>query len=100
MEDRRSLKSACHDDGSETDLLDEPAAGLNPSERAELVKVITRSYDEGYSFFLIEHNMDVVMKISDYITVLSFGKMRLQKVNQKRSRRIRRLSVHIWEVHT
>ena len=55
-------------------LLDEPAAGLNPSERAELVKVIQKSYDEGYSFFLIEHNMDVVMKISDYITVLSFGK--------------------------
>ncbi|MDY3250591.1 MAG: ABC transporter ATP-binding protein [Candidatus Choladocola sp.] len=55
-------------------LLDEPAAGLNPSERAELVKVIQKSYDDGYSFFLIEHNMDVVMKISDYITVLSFGK--------------------------
>lgn len=55
-------------------LLDEPAAGLNPSERAELVKVIEKSHDEGYSFFLIEHNMDVVMKISDYITVLSFGK--------------------------
>ena len=55
-------------------LLDEPAAGLNPSERAELVKVIEKSHNEGYSFFLIEHNMDVVMKISDYITVLSFGK--------------------------
>ena len=55
-------------------LLDEPAAGLNPSERAELVKVIEKFYGEGYSFFLIEHNMDVVMKISDYITVLSFGK--------------------------
>ena len=55
-------------------LLDEPAAGLNPSERAELVRVIQRSYEEGYSFFMIEHNMDVVMKISDYITVLNFGK--------------------------
>ena len=62
-------------------LLDEPAAGLNPSERAELVKVIEKSHNEGYSFFLIEHNMDVVMNlsnaitvVSDYITVLSFGK--------------------------
>jgi len=56
-------------------LLDEPAAGLNPSERAELVEVIYKAYEDGYSFFMIEHNMDVVMKISDYITVLSFGRM-------------------------
>ena len=56
-------------------LLDEPAAGLNPSERAELVDVIYKAYEDGYSFFMIEHNMDVVMKISDYITVLSFGRM-------------------------
>ncbi len=55
-------------------LLDEPAAGLNPSERVELVKVIQKSYDEGFTFFLIEHNMDVVMNLSDDITVLSFGK--------------------------
>lgn len=56
-------------------LLDEPAAGLNPSERAELVEVIDKAYEDGYSFFMIEHNMDVVMRISDYITVLSFGKL-------------------------
>ncbi len=55
-------------------LLDEPAAGLNPSERAELVKVIQQSFEEGFTFFLIEHNMDVVMNLSDDITVLSFGK--------------------------
>ena len=55
-------------------LLDEPAAGLNPSERAELISVIEQSHDEGYTFFLIEHNMDVVMNLSDDITVLSFGK--------------------------
>lgn len=55
-------------------LLDEPAAGLNPSERAELVSVIRKSHEAGYTFFLIEHNMDVVMNLSDDITVLSFGK--------------------------
>lgn len=55
-------------------LLDEPAAGLNPSERAELVQVIRKSHEEGYTFFLIEHNMDVVMTLSDDITILSFGK--------------------------
>ncbi len=56
-------------------LLDEPAAGLNPSERAELVSVIQKSFEEGFTFFLIEHNMDVVMNLSDHITVLSFGRM-------------------------
>ncbi len=55
-------------------LLDEPAAGLNPSERAELIQVITKTHREGFSYFLIEHNMDVVMNISDYITVLNFGR--------------------------
>lgn len=56
-------------------LLDEPAAGLNPSERAYLVSVIQRIHADGYTFFLIEHNMDVVMNLSDDISVLSFGKM-------------------------
>lgn len=56
-------------------LLDEPAAGLNPSERAYLVSVIQRTHADGYTFFLIEHNMDVVMNLSDDISVLSFGKL-------------------------
>lgn len=55
-------------------LLDEPAAGLNPSERAELIEVIQKTHTEGYSYFLIEHNMDVVMSMSDRITVLNFGR--------------------------
>lgn len=55
-------------------LLDEPAAGLNPSERAELIQVILKTHGEGFSYFMIEHNMDVVMNISDYITVLNFGR--------------------------
>lgn len=55
-------------------LLDEPAAGLNPSERAELIQVIKKTHKEGFSYFLIEHNMDVVMNISDQITVLNFGR--------------------------
>lgn len=54
-------------------LLDEPAAGLNPSERAELVKIILRVFEDGTDFFLIEHNMDVVMRVSHQITVLNFG---------------------------
>lgn len=54
-------------------LLDEPATGLNPNERKELVGIIQRLRDDGMTVFLIEHNMDVVMKISSWITVLNFG---------------------------
>lgn len=54
-------------------LLDEPATGLNPNERKELVGIIRRLKKDGMTIFLIEHNMDVVMKISSWITVLNFG---------------------------
>lgn len=54
-------------------LLDEPAAGLNPSERAEFVALIRRIHDEGKTIFMIEHNMDVIMNVSDQITVVNFG---------------------------
>lgn len=54
-------------------LLDEPAAGLIPSERAAFVETLQKLYETGIDLFLIEHNMDVVMSISHYITVLNFG---------------------------
>lgn len=54
-------------------LLDEPAAGLNPSERLELVSTMDKLYKQGKTLFLIEHNMDVVMTVSHDITVLNFG---------------------------
>lgn len=54
-------------------FLDEPAAGLNPSERVDFVKILLKIFDDGIDLFLIEHNMDVVMNISDYITVINFG---------------------------
>ena len=54
-------------------LLDEPAAGLIPSERKEFVDIVLRMFEEGMDIFLIEHNMDVVMNVSTYITVLNFG---------------------------
>lgn len=54
-------------------LLDEPAAGLNPSERVEFVNLLIKLNEGGKTLFLIEHNMDVVMKISHKITVLNFG---------------------------
>lgn len=54
-------------------LLDEPAAGLNPSERQEFISILKDVYDKGVDLFLIEHNMDVVMNISHRITVINFG---------------------------
>jgi len=54
-------------------LLDEPAAGLNPAERIGFVELLQRVYEDGVDLFLIEHNMDVVMNISQAITVLNFG---------------------------
>ena len=55
-------------------LLDEPAAGMNPQETQELAEFIVetrKKYD--LTVFLIEHHMDLVMKISDYIYVIDFG---------------------------
>lgn len=54
-------------------FLDEPAAGLNPSERVDFINILLKVFDDGIDLFLIEHNMDVVMNISNYITVINFG---------------------------
>jgi ABC-type branched-subunit amino acid transport system ATPase component len=54
-------------------LLDEPAAGLNPQETQELDEVITRIRDRGVTVVLVEHDMNLVMGISDRVTVLNFG---------------------------
>ncbi len=54
--------------------LDEPAAGLNPRESDELSELLTRIRASGCSLLLIEHDMGVVMRISDHIVVLDHGK--------------------------
>ena len=59
--------------GPELLLLDEPAAGLNPQEKGELMKLISRLRDEGLTIFLIEHDMRLVMGISDRVVVLDHG---------------------------
>lgn len=55
-------------------ILDEPAAGLNDNETAELVETIFSIRDKGITVLLIEHDMELVMKVTDYLTVLNFGK--------------------------
>jgi ABC-type branched-subunit amino acid transport system ATPase component len=54
-------------------LLDEPAAGLNPRETRDLDQIITRVRDRGITIILVEHDMRLVMGISDNVTVLNFG---------------------------
>ena len=54
-------------------LLDEPAAGFNPAEKVELASLIKRIRDAGYSILLIEHDMSLIMGISDRVAVLDFG---------------------------
>jgi len=54
-------------------LLDEPAAGLPPADLPELMTMIQKIRDHGVTVILIEHHMDVVMGISDTVSVLDFG---------------------------
>jgi ABC-type branched-subunit amino acid transport system ATPase component/ABC-type branched-subunit amino acid transport system permease subunit len=54
-------------------LLDEPAAGLTAPDIKELIQIIRKIRDHGITLILIEHHMDVVMTISDFVTVLDFG---------------------------
>jgi len=54
--------------------LDEPAAGFNPTEKAELMDLIRKIRDDGYTVLLIEHDMRLVMGVTDRIVVLEFGR--------------------------
>jgi branched-chain amino acid transport system ATP-binding protein len=54
-------------------LLDETAAGMNPQEKQQLMELIRRIRDQGITILLVEHDMSVVMNISDRISVLNFG---------------------------
>lgn len=59
--------------GAKLLLLDEPAAGMNENESAELMGFISLLRESGYTILLIEHDMQVVMNISDRIYVLDYG---------------------------
>ncbi len=54
-------------------ILDEPAAGLNENETIELTKMIRKIQAMGVTIMMIEHDMEMVMSLSEYITVINFG---------------------------
>ncbi len=54
--------------------LDEPAAGFNPAEKERLTELIRKVRDRGYTVLLIEHDMRLVMGVTDRIVVLEFGR--------------------------
>jgi branched-chain amino acid transport system ATP-binding protein len=54
-------------------LLDEPAAGMNPTEKGRLMQLISKVRDQGITILIIEHDMKVVMGISDRVAVLDYG---------------------------
>jgi branched-chain amino acid transport system ATP-binding protein len=56
-------------------LLDEPVAGMNPSEKTVLMQEIRNIRDRGYGVFMIEHDMRFVMGLCDRIAVLNFGRI-------------------------
>lgn len=59
--------------GPELLLLDEPAAGMNPQETQQLIELIHAIRDQGITILLIEHDMKMVMQISDWVTVIAQG---------------------------
>jgi branched-chain amino acid transport system ATP-binding protein len=56
-------------------LLDEPASGMNVDEAERMISLIKRLKERGITVVLVEHNMRVVMGISDYIAVLNYGQV-------------------------
>lgn len=64
-------------------LLDEPAAGMNTKEKAEFDKLLKRILDKGVTILMIEHDMELVMGVCDYIYVLEYGKLLAEGVPEE-----------------
>jgi ABC-type branched-subunit amino acid transport system ATPase component len=67
-------------------MLDEPAAGVNPTELQHLARIIRKIKDAGVTLLVIEHHMELIMGVSDVISVLDFG----QKIAEGSAAQIQR----------
>ncbi|MCY4099591.1 MAG: ABC transporter ATP-binding protein, partial [Rhodobacteraceae bacterium] len=56
-------------------LLDEPAGGVNPTLLDEIVNHIRRLNEQGLTVLIVEHNMDLIMQLSDLVVVMAQGKV-------------------------
>ena len=56
-------------------LLDEPVSGMNPSETSRFVKLVEKIRAAGTTILLVEHDMQMVMKVSDRVVVLNYGRI-------------------------
>ena len=71
---RRTEMARAMATGAKLLLLDEPSAGMNPKETAEITQIIRRMRDEGgYTIVVVEHKMNLVGEISDRVIVLDYG---------------------------
>ena len=61
--------------GARLILLDEPAAGMNPQESEDLMQFIRQLRGQGFTILMIEHDMNIVMNISDRVYVMDYGKV-------------------------
>jgi branched-chain amino acid transport system ATP-binding protein len=67
-------------------LLDEPTAGMNPTETAEMQALVAELKAEGLTILLIEHKLEMVMRLSDRVIVMDEGK----KIAKGRAKQVRK----------